>query len=48
MLNGINIFSEYIRVYEYALNQIPYRKNALETLYITNNIFEHILIVIKK
>jgi hypothetical protein len=43
MENGINIFSDDIRVYEYALNQIPNRKFANKASYARNDSFEHAL-----
>jgi len=47
MYDGINIFSDDIRVYEYALNQIPDRKNAIEPSYARNDTFEHALVVVE-
>ena len=44
----INIFSDDIRVYEYALNQIPGRKDAIEPSYVRNDTLEHTIIVIQK
>ena len=47
MHKGINIFSDDIRVYEYALNQIPDREDAIEPSYVRNDTFEHSLIVVE-
>ena len=47
MYDGINIFSDDIRVYEYALNQIPNRNEAVEPSYARNDTFEHALVVVE-
>ncbi len=47
MYDGINIFSDDIRVYEYALNQIPNREDAVEPSYARNDTFEHALVVVE-
>jgi len=47
MHDGINIFSDDIRVYEYALNQIPDREDAVEPSYARNDTFEHALVVVE-
>lgn len=47
MYDGINIFSDDIRVYEYALNQIPDRENAIEPSYARNDTFDHALRVVE-
>jgi len=47
-LGYINIFSDDIRVYKYAINQIPDRIKAVQPSYVRNDTIEHAIVVINK